>query len=192
MELAAFKVSVKSLAEFVHKRGSLDVRFTPAPTALQGIQGHQYVTQRRPAYYQTEVTLTHSYASLTVKGRCDGYDALSGCVEEIKTHRIDIERIPENHRQLHWAQAKLYAAMLCLRDQLPQLTVCVVYFHITEQQETRHEQRYRADHLIQYFHRSCEAYLQWAESQAERERRRNHELSAWFGPSKVTGPDSTT
>jgi hypothetical protein len=34
-----YQVSVKALCNFTAKRGDLDTRFTPAPSALDGIRG---------------------------------------------------------------------------------------------------------------------------------------------------------
>ena len=42
-----YVVAVRTLCEFTARRGDLDLRFTPAPSALEGIAGHQAVTARR-------------------------------------------------------------------------------------------------------------------------------------------------
>jgi hypothetical protein len=43
--------------------------------------------------------------------------------------------VPANQRHLHWAQAKVYGAMLCQQFGLPTLTVSLVYFDIDKQAE---------------------------------------------------------
>ena len=182
MDVEHFRTSVRELAEFVHKSGSLDLRFTPAPSALQGIRGHQMVVQRRPTTYQVEVELQSHYASLEVSGRCDGYDPSSNLVEEIKTHRIPVDRIPPNHQSLHWAQLKLYASMLCQSQQLEQIQAAVVYFHVGDQTETRQQQTFDATELLTYFNQTCESYLSWAEERAAHIDRRNQELAALQWP----------
>ena len=52
-----YVVAVRALCEFTAKLGDLDFRFTPSPSALGGMAGHRMVAMRRPAHYQTEVTL---------------------------------------------------------------------------------------------------------------------------------------
>ena len=52
-----YQVSVKALCSFTAKRGDLDMRFTPAPSALDGMQGHRIVAARRGAGYKAEVSL---------------------------------------------------------------------------------------------------------------------------------------
>ena len=101
-----YVVAVRTLCEFAAKQGDLDLRFTPAPSAQEGIAGHQVVTGRRGAAYERELSLQGEFQHLTVRGRADGYDSALNCLEEIKTHRGDLGRQPANHRHLHWAQAR--------------------------------------------------------------------------------------
>ena len=75
--------------------------------------GHQTVVDRRGDGYIAELPLSGSYPGLLVGGRADGYDPQERRLEEIKTHRGDISRIPANHRLLHWAQVKVYGWLLC-------------------------------------------------------------------------------
>ena len=42
-----YAVAVRALCEFTAKEGDLDLRFTPSPTAQEGIAGHQTVFGRR-------------------------------------------------------------------------------------------------------------------------------------------------
>ncbi|MDX1802410.1 MAG: ATP-dependent DNA helicase, partial [Marinobacter sp.] len=100
----SYRVAVRALCEFTAKRGDLDLRFTPSPTALEGIAGHQEVAGRRGAGYQTEVPLSGDHRNLRVSGRADGYSAALGQVDEVKTYRGDLDLMPDNHRDLHWAQ----------------------------------------------------------------------------------------
>ena len=57
----SYTVSVRTLCEFTAKQGDLDLRFTPAPTALQGMEGHQLVQSRRGADYEAQVALHGEY-----------------------------------------------------------------------------------------------------------------------------------
>ncbi|MEO6430353.1 MAG: hypothetical protein ABIO50_01190 [Nitrosospira sp.] len=58
---AKYTVSVRTLCEFTAKQGDLDLRFTPSPSAQEGIAGHGIVTSRRPRHYQTEVSLSGEF-----------------------------------------------------------------------------------------------------------------------------------
>ena len=68
----SYRVAVRSLCEFTAKQGDLDLRFTPSPSAQEGIAGHGLVTGRRGAGYEREVALEGRYGELLVRGRADG------------------------------------------------------------------------------------------------------------------------
>ena len=109
-------VSVKALVEFSAKSGSLDRKFTPSPTGLEGIEGHKRVAANRTEEYQTEISLSISYQGMLIRGRADGYQPQTHCLEEIKTFYGEFEKIPANHRVLHWAQAKIYGWLFCAQE----------------------------------------------------------------------------
>src|SRR5690606_23582070 len=154
-------VSVKTLVEFAAKSGSLDRRFTPGPSALEGIEGHKRVVARRSADYQPEVSLSLHYKDLLIRGRADGYQPATHCLEEIKTFYGDVERIPANHRALHWAQAKMYGWMLCQQQDASEITLALIYFHLGEQKEYRFEDTFSAVELQRYGEQLAEIYRQW-------------------------------
>lgn len=165
---AAYTVSVRALCEFTAKVGDLDLRFTPSPTAEEGIAGHREVQSHRPETYRREVPVRGEYANLVVRGRADGFDAAQAVVEEIKTCLGDMAKIPGNHRALHWAQAKVYGALLCREFDLPGITVSLVYFDVREQRELpRIDEYHSADALDEFFRTLCERFLAWAKAEAE-------------------------
>ena len=130
------QVAVRVLCAFTAKAGDLDLRFTPSPTAQDGVAGHETVTARRAAPYQREVPLSARFGDLLVQGRADGFDPGAPRLEEIKTHRGDVALVRENHRALHWAQARVYAWMLCEQLGLERIDVALVYFNIDTRLET--------------------------------------------------------
>ncbi len=160
-----YRIAVRALCEFTAKAGDLDLRFTPSPTALEGIAGHRTVASRRSASYQNEVPLQGEYRELTVKGRADGYDPEQNRLEEIKTYRGDLQRMPANHRHLHWAQAKIYGALLCQTLQLPAVNLALVYFDIVSEKETSLVESWSAEDLQVFFQQQCERFLHWAEQE---------------------------
>ena len=167
-----YVVAVRTLCEFGAKQGDLDLRFTPCPTAQEGIVGHQLVTGRRGAGYEPEVSLRGEYRHLTVRGRADGFDPDLNVLEEIKTHRGDLAKQPANHRHLHWAQAKVYGWLLCQQRGLGELTIKLVYLDIATQDETVFAEVHSAAALRGFFDALCERFLAWAaQEMAHREAR---------------------
>lgn len=48
----SYVVAVRAMCEFTARAGDLDLRFTPAPSALEGIAGHATVVSRRGTGYE--------------------------------------------------------------------------------------------------------------------------------------------
>jgi len=184
----SYVVAVRALCEFTARLGDLDLRFTPSPSAIEGMAGHRMVAMRRPAHYQTEVSLSGHYKDLRVRGRADGYDAELGQLEEVKTFRGSLEAMRENHRHLHWAQLKVYGHLLCSRDQLPQIKLALVYFDVATQEETLLVESFNADELRVFFEERCEGFLGWARQELAHRAARNTALGSLAFPHTAFRP----
>ena len=178
----SYSVAVRALCEFSAKVGDLDLRFTPSPTALEGMAGHRTVAARRNPDYQQEVALEGQYGPLRVRGRADGYDPRQQLLEEVKTFRGDLSRQPANHRQLHWAQAKVYGWLMCQSLQLPSLRVALVYFDIVSEEETSLVETFSAAQLETFFNQQCMCFLEWAEQEMAHRQARDQATQALVFP----------
>lgn len=178
----AIPVSVRTLCHFTARTGDLDLRFTPSPTGVEGIAGHQTVTARRGAGYQREVPLSARFDPLLVQGRADGFDPVARRVEEIKTRRGDAGRVPANHQALHWAQARVYGWMLCEQLGLDSIEVALVYFDIDSGQETVLTETASAASLRHFFEDLCERYFAWARNALLHRHARDEALSSLAFP----------
>ncbi|MFC5695789.1 ATP-dependent DNA helicase [Pseudomonas sp. GCM10022186] len=177
-----YNVAVRALCEFTAKCGDLDLRFTPAPTAQEGIAGHALVASRRGEGYQAELALSGEFGPLRVRGRADGYDPARNRLEEVKTYRGDLQRMPDNHRQLHWAQVKVYGWLLCQQQELTEIELALVYFDVGSQKETLLTERHRAEDLRRFFEEQCRRFLAWAEQELAHTRARDMGLEALAFP----------
>src|SRR5438876_8015826 len=101
--MSAYTIAVRELCAFTAKVGDLDLRFTPSPSADEGIAGLKAVAARRGPTYRAEVPVQGAYEELVVRGRADGFDETNGIVEEVKTFKGDLSLLPDNQRALHWA-----------------------------------------------------------------------------------------
>lgn len=169
----SYSVAVRALCEFTAKVGDLDLRFTPSPSAQEGIVGHRTVASRRNAHYQNEVALEGEYQQLKVRGRADGYDPDSNRLEEVKTYRGDLAAQPANHRQLHWAQVKVYGWLMCQKLGLSEIDLALVYFDIVGEGETLLNQRFDAPDLERFFNQQCALFLDWARQEMQHREARN-------------------
>lgn len=177
-----YTVAVRELCEFTAKQGDLDLRFTPAPTALEGMAGHRVVASRRAEGYRAEVALAGHYKTLQVRGRADGFDPALQRLDEVKTFKGRLDRQPASHRQLHWAQARIYGWLLCQQEAWSHIDLALVYFDIGTQQETVFTERHSAADLLQHFETQCEQFLAWAEAQSAHRAARDAALTALAFP----------
>ncbi|SHF34135.1 Rad3-related DNA helicase [Modicisalibacter ilicicola DSM 19980] len=173
-----YSIAVRTLCEFTAKAGDLDLRFTPSPSAQQGIAGHGLVASRRDEGYEREIPLGGEYRHLEVRGRADGYDPARNQLEEVKTFRGDLAWMPANHRALHWAQVKIYGHLLCHSRGLSEVCLALVYFDIVSQRETLLRDTFSAQTLEEFFHEQCERFIAWADQEMAHRAARDSALNA--------------
>ena len=171
-----YTVSVRALCEFTAKAGDLDRRFTPSPTAQEGMEGHATIAARRGRTYEKEIVLEGEYQDLLVRGRADGYDPATHQLEEFKTHRGNLERVPGNHRALHWAQLRIYGALFCRKRGLQEIQLALVYFDIVTESETVLTEHHSAAALENNFATQCEHFIGWANKETAHRAARNAAL----------------
>lgn len=140
--------------------------------------GHGTVTARRPPGYQTEIPLTGEYKNIFIRGRADGYDPQDNLLEEIKTFKGLLERMPDNHRHLHWAQAKIYARLLAEERGLKEINAALVYFNVSSKNEFPLVESFSADDLDAYFAQQCEKLQAWADREVAHRQARETALAA--------------
>ncbi len=145
---------------------------------MQGILGHQMVAQRRGPEHEAEVKLSGQYQELRVSGRADGYNPVRNELEEVKTYRGRLDAIAHNHRLLHWAQVKVYGALMCQTRGLEEITLIVVYFDVVAQTETPETEVFRAEELQQFFDAQCQTFLVWARQEMAHRQARDRHLEA--------------
>ncbi|MEX3904482.1 ATP-dependent DNA helicase [Paraburkholderia sp. BR14319] len=162
----SYTVAVRTLCEFTAKRGDLDLRFTPSPDASDGRAGHAAIAARRPPGYETEIALSGTFESLSVRGRADGYDPARRRLEEFKTYRGDLDAMRENQRALHWAQLRVYGALLCEKLGLDALELALVYYDIGSGRETALVEHASARELRTAFETQCRRFVAWAEQES--------------------------
>ncbi len=173
-----YTVAVRTLCEFTAKRGDLDLRFTPSPDASEGRAGHAAIAARRPAGYETEIALSGTYGALTVRGRADGYDPVRRRLEEFKTYRGDLDAMRENQRALHWAQLRVYGALMCEKLGLDALELALVYYEIGTGRETALVEPASAQQLRAEFEAQCARFVAWAEQESAHRAARDTALGA--------------
>ena len=177
------RVSVKELAEFVHRRGDIHYRYQSATLAREGIARQKSYQQDRADSYRREHRVAATFGELEISGRIDGWDPSSRLVEEVKTTRVDPTELHAHAGDVHQAQLRLYGAMLVLADDaLADVLLRLIYLHPVNPIETVFEESAGRDDLVGYFETTCAIYAAWIAGVRHRIQARNRELAALAFP----------
>ncbi|MEM8563682.1 MAG: DEAD/DEAH box helicase, partial [Pseudomonadota bacterium] len=175
------KVSVGELVSFCHRRGDIDYRYRPSPSATEGIAGHREVYAERAGGYVSEysVQYVHRQDNCVVKlvGRVDGFDLGAGLVEEIKTCRISAHLIPAALSQMHMAQARLYAAMLAIEHDLPALDVRLTWFNIDSKEQHSLNEHLIREELEAFLDASLAQFSRWISALVAQRQQRDRRIT---------------
>lgn len=170
LPLGEVRISVRNLVEFVFRHGDIDNRYQQAPdNAMQeGGRIHRMIQRKMGNEYEAEVPLSISFEEegycLTVEGRADGIIHHEGqvVIDEIKGTYRELARIREP-MLLHLAQAKCYAYICCLREELQEIQVRMTYCHIPTEELRYFYEDYTFQHLESWFMRLIDMYRKWAD-----------------------------
>lgn len=163
-------ISVRGLVEFILRHGDIDNRHQVSPdNAMQeGGRIHRMIQRRMGAEYQAEVSLkytchTEDYV-LIVEGRADGVIHRDGrvIIDEIKGTYRELARMKEP-ALLHIAQAKCYAYMYGLEQELQNVSVRMTYCHMPTEELRYFYEDYSMEELGGWFSGLLESYRKWAD-----------------------------
>jgi DNA excision repair protein ERCC-2 len=159
-----YDISVRELAEFVHRQGDLGKSaFRRSDRALEGMKGHKRVQQSRGSDYRPEVPVERSFVKgevgLRVIGRVDGIvDGLAPLVEEIKTVEPGWSRQPD---PVHWAQLRIYAGILALERAWPRASLQLTYLELDTNEVFLFGEETSREVLIDFLNQTVDEWFSW-------------------------------
>lgn len=171
------RISVRNLVEFVLRSGDIDNRRGKAAEreAMQeGSRMHRKIQRRMGAEYQAEVGLRmeidkENYC-LVIEGRADGIivDSATGrvTVDEIKGIYRDVQSM-EDAVPVHLAQAKCYAFIYALQNDLHEIQVQMTYANLDTEDIRYFHYSYTTNELQSWFADIILSYQKWADFQCE-------------------------
>lgn len=173
------RISVRNLVEFILRHGDIDNRHQASPdNAMQeGSRIHRMIQKRMGAEYEAEVSFRYTMQTeeyqLTVEGRADGIIHHEGqvIVDEIKGTYRDLSRM-KSPRLLHIAQAKCYAYMCCLKEDLKEIRVRLTYCNMESEELRYFYEDYTFQELKEWFDGLIAAYGRWAEDACRWQKKR--------------------
>ena len=176
------KLSVRTLVEFVLRSGDLVSSFSGRSRALAGTKAHQKVQKSQPDHYRPEVSLSHTVTVedfvLEISGRADGIIEQAGVtvIDEIKSTNVLLDTIRADDNPLFWAQAKCYAYIYALQQNLDSIQVQLTYYQLEDRTCKRFLQCFRSVDLAVFFIDLVNRYLDWASLVQQAQANRNHSI----------------
>jgi len=163
------KISIRNLVEFILRAGDIysGGGFTNYDRAVEGARAHRKIQKSYGEGYESEVSLKYSIDFeddiLTIQGRADGifFEDERAIIDEIKTVAIDLEEIHQDHNRLHWAQAKCYAYIYGLENDLKEIDIQLTYYHIETEEIKKFRESFSIKQLEEFFTELIEEYLKW-------------------------------
>lgn len=164
-------MSVRDIVNFSLYSGSIDSRYVGKSRALQGTLIHKKIQEKNIKEikgYEKEVSLSKDFIfdnfTLRVEGRADGviYDE-EVIVEEIKTTNKNLIYVDKDFNELHWAQAKFYAYIICCEKNLKNIKVRLIYYCIVTDGIKEFEEQYSDKELEEYVAKIIADFKQMAD-----------------------------
>lgn len=166
-EKPEYRVSVHTILGFVHREGDILPGRRDPEVFVEGGAAHREIQADRGDSYRAEVSLEQRVEGkscvIVVSGRADGVEVgpTGTALEEIKSTSVSLNRILEDDHPEHWAQARLYGAMLTGQEPIDELTIRLLYVHRTTRQIRRFHRSYSFAELESFWSESTRAYAEW-------------------------------
>ncbi len=170
------RISVRRLVEFLLRQGDIDNRYqgSPEDAMQEGSRIHRKLQKRMSGEYRAEVFLRYSLPTehymLVVEGRADGIiDTGEGAsrdvtVDEIKGTYRDVARMKEPIF-VHLAQARCYAYMYGLQEDLASVKVRMTYCNLETEDIRYFYEEHTMEMLEEWFAWLIEEYRKWSDFQ---------------------------
>jgi DNA excision repair protein ERCC-2 len=175
----AIQISVRALVEHVFRSGSIDSRFRSPSTLLDGTRIHQMIqktyqdSDQKEVYLRTEIPFDDF--SFIIDGRCDGllFREDEVIIDEIKSFSQPSEQLEQGGYPVHWAQAKMYAYMYAMDNDLQEIFVQLTYVHVETLSKTYFKKKYQFSELVTFVGKVIEEYVPYAKLLHEHRKKRN-------------------
>jgi len=151
------------------RSGDLNLIFFSTERPVQAIRVHQAIQGSRPEEYTAEVKVQHEIETekyrLSIAGRVDGIfnEGQRVIIDEIKTTRKPLETVRKEENGIHWGQAKCYAYMYAVQNNLENIDVQLTYYQLGQEKIAEIRRTYSTAELGDFFHSLVSTYVEWAD-----------------------------
>jgi DNA excision repair protein ERCC-2 len=163
------KITAKEMVEFIYSGGDLTNEYSSNKRALQGTEAHKYIQDQYSDEDKKEVSVDTLFDyldySFYITGRMDGLLQEDGklIIEEIKSTKTDLSLLKIDSRPEHFMQAKMYAYMYCMKEDLKSITVRLKYVSLDGYQTKDFQKRFNITQLTRFFKDTVSKYTEWLE-----------------------------
>ena len=161
-----YSVNVRTVAEFAFEGGDLAADYSAVERMREGMEGHLTLQRQLDSSWRTEepqaIDVRLMDIDIRVQGRVDAVRRHAGAltIEEIKTTRRNPAHIGADEFPVHWAQAEMYAAMICKKEGYAVCEVALIYYNINGDR-ARLSRTYTADRLWALLIEYLSPYARW-------------------------------
>ena len=164
------------------RSGSIDSGFfISASRALEGTRVHQRIQRLRKkeaedtgGLYKREVHLytecEYKNIRFCIEGRADGLFIIDGSsvIEEIKSTLLPLTRLEKDTGHWHWAQAKCYAYIYALSQEITEISCSIIYGHVETGEWITFTEAFSFDVLESFVLGLIKKYWDFARLEADR------------------------
>ncbi len=160
-------ISVKEIAEFLYGSASITNERVLLTRAQEGVEIHSYWQNKYLETDRKEVALTTTFLDndieLTIRGRIDGVILRDNIqyIEEIKSTHAILEELNESTYPAHMAQAKIYAYIYLIQNDLKSIDVRLTYIRVEDRKYIEFERHFTRSVLKNYYDKTIQKYVDW-------------------------------
>lgn len=176
------KISVRTLAEYVYRSGSIVTGFRTASSFTEGSRIHREVQNtynehdQREVFLKTEIEYEGLY--FNIEGRCDGLLVSGGrtTIDEIKSTSLSLDQINEATNLAHWAQAECYGYMYMKERDLDTIDIQLTYVQKSSGEIKRFIKTRTYDELKKAILNMFSVFAPYAKMRLDHEWKRNQSI----------------
>lgn len=163
------KITGKEIVEFLYSGGDLTSEFQSNKRALEGSEAHRHLQSKYKEEDKKEVSVETLFErgaySFYITGRMDGLLQENNklIVEEIKSTKTDLGVMGIDSRPEHLMQAKMYAYMYLMKENLKSINVRLTYIYVDDYKTKSFNKRYNKSQLVKFFESTIDKYIKWVE-----------------------------
>ena len=184
------KIAVKELAYFYQSSGDLTVEFFSNHDMEEGSRAHDYLQSKYKEkdiseyYIKQEINILNS--TYLLHGFIDGVLVRKGkiIIEEIKSTTSDLDLINLDYHKEHLAQAKIYAYLYALQNEMDNIDIRLTYISIIDYETKSFDLNISKEELEDFTFKALTEYIEFNNKLLEDEKLREKTIKEISFPFK--------